>query len=604
MTTMNDTMKDKPLGRRSMAALVALELALGPTAPAWAQRRGAEPEANPSFQQSLQQSGSMAGGPIGEAEPSPSSSSPSPSAAPSADDDIPPASSAQGVQIGTTQRRAPAPERVAPLDARVTVRVKGAPLATFLDTISAQAKVNFIITEGLESRRVTAFLQNVTVREALQVLLEIKGLTYQQIGKSNTYVVMPRSKSVENVITRIYALSYIPLIPLDSAKDEEKAITPQSSLDSAPGGGAGLPGGPPAAPNQGGQEAQADSPIAIINVLRSIMSKLGKVSVEPRTNSLIVTDIPEVFPQVEQIIAELDKKAPQVIIEAQIVEIDSNRTKDLGLEWGGPNGELAKFTGGQRDTTFPMSLPHDLSRTRFLDPLGTGSIMSTIGTQGSSGSGSALGNTGSNQSSNSGSIGVGSTAGTTGLTFVKTSVLDLTSLSVTLRALVSRSEARFLGKPKILTLNNKRALIQISQEQATSIAPQQSSIGGGLGTSTTKPERFNTGLVLRVTPQVNRDGYITMLVQPSFTDVQQSQISTNSSPVFDPISRAASTMVRVKNGQTLVLGGLLESTETKVVRKVPFLGYIPLIGWLFTNTSSTRRNSDLVIFLTPTVVND
>jgi len=62
--------------------------------------------------------------------------------------------------------------------------------------------------------------------------------------------------------------------------------------------------------------------------------------------------------------------------------------------------------------------------------------------------------------------------------------------------------------------------------------------------------------------------------------------------------------VRVKNGQTLVLGGLLESTETKVVRKVPFLGYIPLIGWLFTSTSSTRRNSDLVIFLTPTIVND
>ena len=73
----------------------------------------------------------------------------------------------------------------------MSVRVKGAPLATFLDTISAQAKVNFIITEGLEAERVTAFLQNVTVREALQVLLEIKGLTYQQIGKSNTYVVTP-----------------------------------------------------------------------------------------------------------------------------------------------------------------------------------------------------------------------------------------------------------------------------------------------------------------------------------------------------------------------------------------------------------------------------
>ena len=597
MTTMNDTTNaKKPLGRRSLAGLVALELALGPAAPVWAQRRGAEPEANPSFQQSLQQSGSMPGGPIGE-EPmsAPASSGSSASAA----DDIPPAASAQGIQIGTSQPRPAAVERVAPLDARVTVRVKGAPLATFLDTISAQAKVNFIITEGLESRRVTAFLQNVTVREALQVLLEIKGLTYQQIGKSNTYVVTPRSKSVENVITRIYTLSYIPLIPIDSAKDELKSITPQSSLDESGGGGiGGAPGAVVPAPNQG-SSSTPDSPIAIINVLRSIMSKLGKVSVEPRTNALIVTDIPEVFPQVEQIIAELDKKAPQVIIEAQIVEIDSNRAKDLGLEWGGANGELATFTGGKRDTTFPMLLPHDLSKARFLDPIDPSNIVGASG--GSGGSSTSGSSTGGGSSGGGGSTPVSTAVNTLKLT---SSVLDLTSLSVTLRALVSRSEARFLGKPKILTLNNKTALIQISQEQAVSISQTQTSAGGALASQGTKPERYNTGLVLRVTPQVNRDGYITMLVQPSFTDVQASDVSTPANPVFDPISRGASSMVRVKNGQTLVLGGLLESTETKVVRKVPFLGYIPLIGWLFTSTSSTRRNSDLVIFLTPTIVND
>jgi type IV pilus assembly protein PilQ len=100
-----------------------------------------------------------------------------------------------------------------PLDARVSVRVKGAPLAAFLDTISAQTKINFIIAEGLETKKVTAFLQNVTVRDALQDLLEIKGLSYQQIGKSNTYIVTPRSKQSENLITRIYTLDYSPLTP-------------------------------------------------------------------------------------------------------------------------------------------------------------------------------------------------------------------------------------------------------------------------------------------------------------------------------------------------------------------------------------------------------
>jgi type II secretory pathway component GspD/PulD (secretin) len=326
--------------------------------------------------------------------------------------------------------------------------------------------------------------------------------------------------------------------------------------------------------------------VAIIRILQSVLSRSGQVAVEPRLNALIVTDVPEVFPQIEQLIAELDKKAPQVMIETQIVEIDSTRSKDLGLEWGGSNGELGTFTAGQRDTSFPMQLPNDLTKTRFLDPVTN--VLSSVG--GATGAGAA------------GGAGVGAAAGT-GLfgSSLKTSVLDLTQLAVTLRALVSRSEARFLGKPKILTLNNKGAIIQILQKTAVFKAQTQ----GGIGVAgTAQVERFDTGLILKVTPQVNKEGYITMLMQPMFTDVQEAAVSDSAQRVFDPITRAASTLVRVKNGQTLVMGGLLQSTESKIVRKVPFLGYIPLIGWLFTSNSTTRRNSDLVIFLTPTIVND
>ena len=117
-------------------------------------------------------------------------------------------------------------------------------------------------------------------------------------------------------------------------------------------------------------------------------------------------------------------------------------------------------------------------------------------------------------------------------------------------------------------------------------------------------ERFTTGLTLRVTPQVNSEGYITMFVEPSFTNTRESSISSAEARIFDPVTRGASTLVRVKNGQTLVLGGLLQSRERKLVRKVPFLGYIPLIGWLFTTISNTRKNTDLVIFITPTIVTD
>ncbi|MBI4424648.1 MAG: secretin and TonB N-terminal domain-containing protein, partial [Elusimicrobia bacterium] len=194
------------------AGLWLLESLAGPLAPAWAQRRRGEPEANSEFQDQVQGQAPQAGAPFDpNAAPRGDAGAAEPTAEPGAAP--PPASGVQGVQIGGAPTP-PAPPPSSPLETRVTVRVKDAPLATFLDTISAQAKVNFIITEGLTSKRVTAFLQNVTVREALQILLEIKGLTYQQIGRSNTYVVSPRSATAPNNITRIYTLSHVPLIPI------------------------------------------------------------------------------------------------------------------------------------------------------------------------------------------------------------------------------------------------------------------------------------------------------------------------------------------------------------------------------------------------------
>ena len=577
--------------RRLTALSMAFFIFTGMAVPARADKRRGEPEADPQFQSQLQENPGSGGSALETSATPQAEATRSPAAAPepeaSADEvEAAPARPVQNVQIGTVNRRTrgAAQAVVAPLDTRVTVRVRGAPLATFLDTIQSQSSVNFIISEGLENKKVTALLQNVTVRDALQVLLEMKGLTYQQIGKSNTYVVLPRSPAHVNVITRVYTLSYIPLMPLGDVKQDMAAIMPQTNA--AP---SGLTGALGQAQAQGGAKS-GELDVAIITVISSILHKeTGKIAVDPRTNSLIVTDIPEAFPQVEQIIAELDKKPPQVLIEAQIVEIDSTRDVELGFEWGSANGELASYTGGQRDTSFPLNLPNNLSNTHFFDPITN--LISAVGTASSN-------NSGSNNNSSSQQqpiVMIGNS--------LKTGILDLTSLSVSLRAMVSRSEARFLGKPKILTLNNKGAIIQVATDQAVGMQLNQSG-GTTVTNQTSVAERVQTGLILKVTPQVNKDGYITMLVQPSYTNVMQSAISTISNPVFDPVSRAASTLVRVHNGQTLVMGGLLQSTETKVVRKVPILGYIPIIGWLFTSSSSVKNNSDLVIFLTPTIVND
>jgi type II secretory pathway component GspD/PulD (secretin) len=561
-TTSNNAIPRKT-GFLIWALIWCLELIGGSLSPVAAQRRRAEPDAAPSFSD---QAPAQGGGPIGDSDSGSLEG-------PAVDESFPPRPQ-QTVSIGaeTAAPARPAPP-TNPLDTRIVVRVKNAPLSTFLDTISAQAKVNFIITEGLEKKRVTAFLQNVSVREALQILLEIKGLTYQRIGRSNTYVVSPRAAGVPNRITRIYVLNHIPFIRVDAGTKSFSAGG--ASKESTSAAGSGGSGG-----SAKGKEEDTGG-VAVIGVLKSVISaKYGKISVDARTNSIIVTDIPEVFPQVEQILAELDRKAPQVMIEAQIVEINSDRAQQLGLEWGGATGELGTYRAGRRDTAFPLNVPNKLSQARFFDPIGT--VVSAVG-------GDSADPLVSNEEE------IEST--------LQTGILDLTSLSVVLRALVTRAEARFLGKPKVLTLNNKAALIQVSQSQAVSVQQESSTNAGGSNASTSV-ERVETGLTLKVTPQVNSEGFITMFVEPSFTNVSESKLSSQGQPVFDAVTRGASTLVRVKNGQTLVLGGLLESRETKTVRKVPFLGYIPLIGWLFTSQSNQRANTDLVIFITPTIVTD
>ncbi len=576
-----------------LAFTLAADPLLFPVASLYAQGTA---DSDKNFAQDLQApaGGDEGGGPIldgGEAAP--------PATMPQAQT---PGTPVESVQIGGAPKDAPMYEEVeavSPLDRKIgPIRLKAAPLSTFLDVVSAQSKVNFIITEGLETKTITVFLRKTTVREALELLLRVKGLTYQRIGKSQTYVVQKRSASTPNLITKIYTLNYIPLIPISSVGEEVASITSQdvSSGGMEQGGNQGgqQQGGQQGGPG-GGQQQQ--SPIAIINIIKSVLTRNnGQLAVDPRTNTLIITDVPEVFPQVEQIISELDKKAPQILIEAQIVEINTDRMNELGIEWGGSRGEMAYFAGPARMTDYGLR-PGFYSGDQWKKFFPNTTDFGGGGSGGSSGGSSGGGGGG-------GGIDPILATGQQSSKGVYYGIFSLAQLQAIFRALISKGEGRYLGKPKIVAMNNKTALIQISKDAAMGTTSTVSSVGGNSGTTSTGTERRRVGLTLRVTPQVNKEGYITMVVQPSYSDVVASAITVQGATVYDPVSRGASTMVRVKNGQTVVIGGMLASTETKTIKKVPLLGYIPIIGWLFTSVSSRRTNTDLVIFLTPTILVD
>lgn len=476
-------------------------------------------------------------------------------------------------------------EDISPLDKKIgPIRLKDAPLTSFLDIISAQSNVNFIISDDVVNKRITVFLRKTTVREALEILLRVKGLTYQRIGRSSTYIITRRTATQPNMVTKIYTLNYIPLIPL-TEKDNELDLGDSNntslmsfSVDQ----------------RSSGDNKDDSGGINIVKIIRSVLSKkFGSIAVDARTNSIIVTDIPEVFPQIEQIIAELDKKAPQILIEARIVEINTDRLNNLGIEWGGTDGTLAYFAGPARLTDWPLR-PGMFSggpdNSFFPATPEITNIDSTTGDSSSSGGG--------------GSIDPIFSTSKTSPQGVYYGVFSLAQLQAIFRAMISRGEARYLGTPKIVAMNNKTSIVTISKNAAVASQTTVVSAGGNAGSSSSGVERIKVGLTLKVTPQVNKEGYITMLVQPSYSDTMTSAVTIQGTTVLDPITRGALTMVRVKNGQTVVIGGMLSSTEQKIIKKVPLLGYIPVIGWFFTSTSTRRTNTDLVIFLTPTILVD
>ncbi len=452
-------------------------------------------------------------------------------------------------------------EAASPLEKKVTIRVNNVPIGTFLNSISAQSKINFIMGEEFSGKKISASLTNVTVREALDTLLRVQGLTYQRVGKSDSYVITNRSEEAPNTITKVYTLNYVSLQPNTSLTSDLSSVMPADVSSSSFGGGNSTSFNVFDSSSSGGtgfslnnsqsQTISGNGSSAILGVIQSVLTKQGKIAIDSRTNKLIITDVPEVFPQIESILDELDIKAPQILIEAQVIEVSKGSGYDVGFNWN-INGV---FTGGS--TEMPWNYFGAREGNKVLRYFGVGNATET---------GDAP-------------------------------KLDWTNFTVVFQALMQNQEARSLGKPKVITMNNNQAMVTSSRDASIGTI---SKTNDSSETTTSGSERKRVGLTLTVTPQVNKEGYVTLTVLPSYSDL----VASEAGDTYDTVTRAVTTQVRVKSGQTVVLGGLLQSTEKETVYKVPLLGQIPIVGWLFTHKHKSKSTTDLVIFITPTVLSE
>ena len=284
----------------------------------------------------------------------------------------------------------------------------------------------------------------------------------------------------------------------------------------------------------------------IMTTIMPMLSSAGKIQTDTRTNSLLVTDISMKLDEIAEILKKLDTQTKQVQIEAKLVDIGYNNTDTLGIRWdlgGGPTGGLPGAIGSD---IFP--------------PAGNVVFRGSVKAPASSSAGS-----------------------------FQFGIAGSTSFWLSLEALIEKREANLLANPRITTLDNVSATMNITQSN-----PYRS--GYDAVTQISSYASIDSGIELTVLPQINRNGFITLQVT--------SKVSSAGTGTPPPVeTRSASTSVLVRDQETLVIGGLIREQEDTLVTKIPMLGDLPLIGpLLFQSREVKKTKRDLVIFITPKII--
>ncbi|WP_231746812.1 secretin N-terminal domain-containing protein [Maioricimonas rarisocia] len=328
------------------------------------------------------------------------------------------------------------------------------------------------------------------------------------------------------------------------------------------------------------------------------------VTPEPVTNSLLISATPRYFDEIQRLAQELDREPASVVIQALLVEVELNDTDEFGVELGFQDSVL--FDRSVIDNLLTISetntSPNGVQTT-------TQRIISQEGTPGFLFNNQPLGNNTSvrpdvvgGQSLSNFALGrVNGDLGFGGLVLSASS----DSVNILIRALASRRNVHILSRPQIIALDNQLAQIQVGQRvpivDGVNISTQ--------GTANPNVVQDEAGIILTVTPRISPEGQVVMEVV-----AEKSQFTGEGVPIFvdgltgnvieSPIKdiTTARTTVKVPDGQTIVVGGMITKLDDTIKRKVPWLGDIPLVGHLFRFDSHNEQRTELLIFLTPRIV--
>ncbi|MDP3804075.1 MAG: secretin N-terminal domain-containing protein [Candidatus Omnitrophota bacterium] len=438
-----------------------------------------------------------------------------------------------------------APPAVTVDPGNITVNFKGADIKTILAYISEVSGVDIVPAPDVKGI-VDLNLTNKPWKVALDIILRNYGFAYEREGDIIRVVTVDKLK-MEELVTQTFNLNY------GKSKD-------------------------------------------IVNSIKDIVTDRGKVMYDERTNTILVTDIPTNIYSVGQIIERLDKRTDQVLIEARIIETILDDSEKLGIDWN------VKFSvsGAKRPTTIPFeyfktpfSFKHGETNEYFPQVLTAQPSTTTVGTGGATTTDTAA----EFPSSMGGAFGF-PFAAKDQFTF---GTLDFSEFKAVLEMIKQRSNTDIVSNPRIATLNNTEALINVGQTLNLPKYERNSSTGK---MEITGYEPKDLGIILKVTPHINDKGEIVVDLYPQISDLVRYDTLDKASGVVAPVfsTRQAKTQIMIRDGDTIFIGGLIKENDVDVKNKLPFLGDmfgdIPYLGLLFTKKEKVKKKVELIFFIT------
>lgn len=448
---------------------------------------------------------------------------------------------------------------------RISLDLKDADVRNVLRLIAEAGQMNLAATDDVQGK-VTLRLFDVSSEEALAIVARSLGLDTQVEGSFLRVSTSRRLREEREELSKARAAraAVEPMLTAYLRLNYAKAATVAEMLG----------GRPPVI--EADAIAAAVSPAVTDNpTAKGILSERGHVFVDDASNTLIVRDIVAGIEQARELVRVIDVQTPQVLIESRIVEMTSDLGRDLGIQWG-YGYERSIANGHPRGPGFPgeiaaggSGLGKGVSELPWITDFPAANVAPAAG----SAVGLVLGGAGS-----------------------------IHNLELRLTALERDGLARVISRPRVVTLNNVPATIKSLTVIRVKLPAAGPVVQTGAGSSTPRnvaTEKIETGIVLMVTPQVSGDGFVLLDL---FAKSSQADFTRTVDEIPTEISREANARVLVRDGETVVLGGIYRESNLEQSNGVPYLRDLPVLGALFRNDGQSQRREDLLVFLTPRIL--